>query len=136
MRIDREVYRYIEHEMYHYREYQKELREYEEEILEGSPEPPDGQPKGSGTSNPTENKALKLITPKGYSEMEKTISSIDTALSLLSERQKEIFKLKYVNQENVNAICRKLYISYETFNRDRRKVVEKVGLELGAIKNF
>ena len=83
MRIDREVYRYIEHEMYHYREYQKELREYEEEILEGSPEPPDGQPKGSGTSNPTENKALKLITPKGYREMEKTISTIWHNLTLL-----------------------------------------------------
>lgn len=136
MKIDRRVYKYIEYEMYHYIEYKKEIANIREEILEGSPEPPDGQPKGSGTSNPTENKALKLITPKGYSEMEKTISSIDTALSLLSERQKEIFKLQYVNQENVNAICRKLYISYETFNRDRRKVVEKVGLELGAIKKF
>lgn len=31
-----------------------------QEILYGSPPPPDGMPRGNGTSNPTENKAITL----------------------------------------------------------------------------
>lgn len=33
-----------------------------EALLHGSPLPPDGQPRGSGTSNPTEQKAMMLCT--------------------------------------------------------------------------
>ena len=137
MRIDREVYRYIEHEMYHYREYKKELMEYEEEVLEGSPEPPDGMPKGNGTSNPTENKALKLVTPKGYREMEKTISSIDTALNLLSERHKKIFEMVYLRKRrDYYGISDDLHISFRTFQYAKKELILTVGRELGAIKKF
>lgn len=37
-----------------------ELKRRREKILHGSPEPSDGQPKGTKTSNPTEQKALVL----------------------------------------------------------------------------
>ena len=45
--------------------YYDNLRELEllrEEILEGSPGPADGMPRGNTTSNPTADKAMRLIS--------------------------------------------------------------------------
>ena len=137
MKIDRRVYKYIEYEMYHYIEYKKEIANIREEILEGSPEPPDGQPRGSGTGNPTESKALKLSMSIGYAAMEKTVNAIDNALSMLTDRHRKIFEMIYIRKRKDRySMSDDLYISYDTLNRNKNEIVVMVGRELGVIKEF
>lgn len=45
MKIDKEVYKYINFELQHYEENKKKLDRLREEILEASPAPADGQPR-------------------------------------------------------------------------------------------
>lgn len=137
MKIDRRVYKYIEYEMYHYTEYKKEIANAREEILEGSPAPSDGQPRGSGTGNPTERKALKLSMSIGYAAMEKTVNAIDSALSMLTERHRKIFEMIYIRKRKDRySMSDDLYISYDTLNRNKNEIVVMVGRELGVIKEF
>lgn len=137
MKIDRRVYKYIEYEMYHYTEYKKEIANAREEILEGSPAPSDGQPRGSGTGNPTESKALKLSMSIGYAAMEKTVNAIDSALSMLTDRHRKIFEMIYIRKRKDRySMSDDLYISYDTLNRNKNEIVVMVGRELGVIKEF
>ena len=53
--------------VYMIRNYPK-LRARRERLLYGSPAPSDGQPRGNGTTNPTEQKALVLATINGQIE--------------------------------------------------------------------
>ena len=123
--------------MYHYTEYKKELKTMREEVLESSPAPPDGLPKGSGNSDPTADKAIQLSTSIGFETMERTIASIDRALELLSERHKSIFEMVYIQKRRDRySMSDELYISYDTFNRNKNELVIAVGRELGAVKSF
>lgn len=137
MKIDKRLYKYIEYEMYHYKDYKKEIQSMREEILEGSPSPSDGQPKGTTAGNPTENKAIKLSMSVGYAAMEKTVKGIDNALSLLSERHRKIFDMIYIkHRKDRYSMSDELFISYDTLNRNKNELVKTVGKEIGVIKAF
>lgn len=137
MKIDRRIYKYVEYEMYHYNEYKRNIETVREEIIESSPLPPDGQPRGGINSDPTQRKALKLSMSVGYAVMEKTISAIDNALSMLTERHNRIFEMVYIKKRKDRySMSDELFISYDTFNRNKNELVEMVGRELGVIKEF
>ena len=137
MRIDKDVYKYIEFEMRHYNEYKKEIKNIREEILEGSPEPPDGQPRSNRAGSPTENKAVKLSMSISLKSMEALVKAVDKTMELLTDRHKRIFEMVYIhNRRDRYNMSDELHVSYETFNNNKNEIVLAVGRELGAIKNI
>lgn len=137
MKIDKTVYRYIEFELYHYEQYKKEIQLERERILDASPCPPDGQPKGNQVSNPTQDKAVKLLVSPSLAHMERTVASVDNALSVLSDRHKRIFEMVYVKKRRDRyRMSDDMYISYDTFNRNKNEIVCAVGRELGVVSGF
>ena len=133
MKIDVRLYRYIEYELYHYEQYKKDIQREREQILESSP-PLDGI-KGSGWGSPTEGKAMALSTSAGLRAMEKTVEAIEEVLSRLTERHRRIFEMVYVKgRTDRYGISNELFISYETFNHNKRELIYAVGRRLGVIK--
>lgn len=134
MRIDKKVYKYIDYELQHYEDNKKKLEEIREEILEASPLPPDGQPKGQGsTSNPTEQKAVKLISSVALVKIEKTLNSIDKVYDRLEQDYKNFFDWNYKKGVGIVRTCQEVNISERTFYNMRDKIVYNVGMELGLI---
>ena len=88
MRIDKEVYKYINHELQHYEENKKELERLKAEIIEQSPGPSDGQPRGNTTGNPTEQKTMKLLTSAAILRIERTTKAIDKIYNQLNKEYK------------------------------------------------
>ena len=91
-RVPRWVKKKIESELYQYWDNKKELEDLQKEILDGSPSPADGQPKGNSTSNPTEQKAIKLRTSRTILAIERRLRYVDNAVSRLNEEEKQIFE--------------------------------------------
>jgi RinA family phage transcriptional activator len=132
LKTDRRVYKYIEFELYHYSEYKKNIENMRESILESSPEPPDGMPKGNNLGNPTESKALKLITVPSMLKMEQIINVVEKVLQNSTEIHRQIFKMKYVKcRRDIYKMCDELHVSYETFNRRKNELISHVAEELG-----
>ena len=134
MRIDKKVYKYIDYELQHYEDNKKKLDEIREEILEASPLPPDGQPKGQGgTSNPTEQKTVKLISSVAIMKIEKTIQAIDKVYDCLETDYKTFFDWNYKKNAGIVRTCQEVGIAERTFYNMRDKIVYNVGMELGLI---
>ena len=134
MRIDKKVYKYIDYELMHYEDNKKRLDEIREEILESSPLPPDGQPRGQGgTSNPTEQKVVKLISSVALMKIEKTVSSIDKVYDHLEMDYKNFFDWNYKKNVGIVRTCQEIGIAEPTYYRWRDKIIYMVGEEMGLI---
>lgn len=134
MKIDREVYRYIEYELLHYEDSKKELENLKMEIIEASPEPSDGQPKcKGGKSDPTEQKAMKLLSNVAITKITKTINAIDRVYSTLNRDYLKFFEWNYIKRAGIVKTCREVNISEKTYYRWKDNIVYSVGRELGLI---
>lgn len=131
MRINKSIFRYIEHELYNYEQTKKDLQLYREQILEGT-----AKPEVSVQSSPgdvTQSKAIKLTSSTFVVQAERTISAIDRALDMLGDRHKELFRLKYQLGVSWPNITIDMGISDRTYYRLRRELVITVGQHLGLI---
>lgn len=125
---------FIEAELYAYHDNLKEVALRKEEILEGSPDPPDGMPRGSETSNPTESKAIRLMTSRAVLCVEKRLESIKKVLNIYESDpvMKKFINLYYFKRELTPiGIMKELHISRRTFYRRRRELLERIAVELG-----
>lgn len=133
--MDKREKAFIELEMSRYEQYKEDIATERELILESSPGPADGMPKGYELSNPTADKAGKLLDSVAILAMEKSIRAVDKTLNCLSLTHKRIFTQYYVNgRRDYYAICDELHISYETFRRYKKTMILMVGKELGVLK--
>jgi len=136
MRIPWYTRKQIEHEFFNYEYYQQELIEAKNLILYGSPSPPDGQPNGNQTSNPTEQKAIKIIESTSVIALEKTIRAIEWSLQSLTDEHRQVFREIYTRcRQDYGAVAIELHISPETLKRKRRELIEMFGLRWGIIKS-
>lgn len=131
MRIDKSIFRYIEHELYNYEETKKELARYREEILEGTPFQEVSVQTNPG--NPTAQKAIKLTSSAFVVQAEKVISAIERSLAILGERYKELFYYKYQKGLPWQEVILEMDISDRTYFRWRRELVAMVGQQLGLL---
>lgn len=132
MKIDKEVYKYIEYELRHFEKNKRKLEELRDEIIESSPEPPDGMPKGQGsTGNPTESKVLKLITSVSIKKLEDTVDAITTVYSNLTEDHQQFFDWNYVKNAGIVKTCMEVHISEKTYYRWKDTIIDMVATELG-----
>lgn len=133
MRIDKEVYKYINHELQHYEENKKELERLKTEIIEQSPAPADGQPRGNTVGNPTEQKTMKLLTSAAILRIERNIRAIDKIYNQLNKEYKRFFDLCYIEQVGIVKTCNDIPISEKTYHRWRDNITYSVGMELGLL---
>ena len=131
MRIDKSIFRYIEHELYNYDETKRELTRLKEEIIEGAHFIE--APVHTSPGNPTEQKAIKLTTSAHITYLEKVVDAIDRSLNILGDRHKELFKYKYQKGLPWQEIALEINISDRTYFRLRRELVAMVGQQLGLI---
>lgn len=131
MKIDKSIFRYIEHELYSYDETKRELARYREDVLEGTHFPEVSVRSNPG--NPTAQKAIKLTSSAFVVQAEKVISAIDRSLNILGDRHKELFKYKYQKGLPWQEVVLEMDISDRTYFRWRRELVAMVGQQLGLL---
>ena len=135
MKIDAVIYRYIEHELYNYERYKKELELERQAILDSSPLPPDGQPKGTALSNPTEKKAIALWSNIGIVALQRSINAVEQTIKELDQTHKDVFEQIYINgRRDVYKLCDELCISEPTLRRKKSNIVMLTGKNLGIIR--
>lgn len=133
MRIDREVYKYIDYELLHFEDSKRELENLKMEIIETSSAPSDGQPRGNITGNPTEQKAMKLLSSVAIAKITKTINAIEKMRISLNPEYLKFFELNYVKKVGIVKICQEIGIEERTFYRWRDYIIRATGKELGLI---
>lgn len=131
MRINKSVFRYIEHELYSYEQTKKDLALYREKILEGTPKPEVSAQ--SGPSDVTQSKAIKLTSSAFVVQAERIINAIEESLAILGEKHKKLFRLKYIDCIPWQEIILEMNISDRTYFRLRREIVAMVGQQLGLL---
>ena len=131
MRINKSIFRYIEHELYNYEQTKKDLQLYREQVLEGTPRPDVSSQ--TGPSDITQSKAVKLTSSAFVIQSERILNAIDKSLTILGDRHKELFKLKYQLGVSWPNITIDMGISDRTYYRLRRELVITVGQHLGLI---
>lgn len=133
--MDKREKAFVELEMSRYEYYKKMISLERERILNASPKPPDGMPRGNATSNPTEQKAVKLLTNTAVLSMQMTIEAIDRVLKRSNALERQLFKLCYINgRKDYYRMCDDLHISYPTLRRYKSALIESVASELGILK--
>lgn len=126
--------RYLENELYHYKDNKKELALMHEEIEEASPSPPDGMPRGNMTSNPTESKAIRLMSSRTIIFLERRLNAIERVINRYKDNADMInlIRLAYLERTHTPfGVMAELHISQTTFYRWRREIMEDLGNELG-----
>lgn len=132
MKINKNVFKYIEYEMYSYDDIKKELELYREEIIQGE-QKPEVSVSGGSLGNRTESRAIKLVSSKFVLQSEKVINAIDRSLGLLGDRHRELFNLKYQKGLPWQEVMAEMCISDRTYYRIRRELVTVVGQQLGVL---
>lgn len=132
-KVPRWVKKKMENELYQYWDNKKELEEMQKDIIESSPEPPDGQPKGNSTSNPTEQKAIKLRTTRSILAIERKLKYIENAVARLNEEEKRIFEIIFKERHNQKMAETYKYISKDTYYNTYNKIIYYTAVEYGEI---
>lgn len=133
MRINKAIFRYIEHELFSYQQTKREIELFRDDILNGINRP--DVPCQSGLSDITASKAIKLTSSAFILKAEKTIDAIHKSLGMLGDTHNKLFDLKYIDGRPKNEVYLEMNISESHYFKIRRELVETVGLQLGLL-NF
>lgn len=134
MNIDKRIYGYIVHELSNLDAHKKELEQLRMQILEGSAMPADGQPKGNKTGNPTERKALLLVTSESIIHLERSIWAVENALLQTDDKGRDVYREVFARGRRDNhKICIDINVSYSALKRRKKQLIEAVGRNLGVI---
>lgn len=132
MKINKSIFRYVEHELYSYEQTKKELELYKEELIEGTPKPE--VPTKAVTSDTTATKAINITESTFVLKLERVLKAIETSLAMLSNNHKKLFKLKYINGLPWKEIYLEMNISDRSYYRIRREIVLTVAQQLGLLR--
>ena len=132
MRIEKSIFRYIEHELYNYEDTKKELEGYKLDIIE-STNRPETSVMGGRIGDTTGSKAIKLTTSKYILKSEKVIRAVEKGLGMLTDEHRELFSLRYQDCMSMPEIIAEMHISERNYYRKKREIVAVVGQELGLI---
>ena len=133
--MKKEVFKYIERELYDYEDTKKAILDLKDEILHPYKAKDDNKDiKGNATSSPTENTAIKIICNKQLNRMINTVRIIDKVVDKLDDDLKKLYDLKYRKQIHYNKIISyHLPMGEATYFRKRNRIVELIANELGYV---
>ena len=83
----------IEFELYQFENSKKIYKEMENDIIEGGTVAP--EIRGTGTSDPTQAKAMKLLSNPHMVEMKRRIDAIESVIKTLPDNKYQLLKEKY-----------------------------------------
>jgi RinA family phage transcriptional activator len=129
-------FRLIESELYFFKDTKKELMHMESNIIESSGHSETGI--RAGVSNPTAQKAEKLLTSKEYLEVKRRIDAIEYALGVFERchepAKMRLVEMKYFERKFTDeGIFGEIGIDRSTFYRWKREFVELIANKLGFV---
>ena len=135
MKLPRAVFRYVEHELYHYDQTLEDISELQRDVAESQMAAEFVSPlvQSGRISDPTFRKANRLILSSALARMVKTAKAIERALSRLPDGHQELYRLKYRQGCSPQEMCDKLHIELSTYYKWRREVVHMAALEMGLV---
>lgn len=131
--MKRELRIYIEAELRDYHRNKAELDEAYEQMMGESPVIQEG-PRGSGISNPTQAKALRLLTCRRLNYMTNIHISITNALDKMGEERYRLVELKYWERPRKltdAGIAMELNIDRRTLYRWTEQICMMIAMEMG-----
>ncbi len=136
-KLHKNVVRYVEHNLYHYHEYIREIQRLRNDILYGVKITTD-ENVGGGRSNlpssPTERRTIELLTHRRLDTLERVTSAIKTVYEALPEEKKKLVRLKYWTRPQKytwDGIAEQLHVSRITCLRWRDEIVYAIAELLG-----
>lgn len=135
MRLNRAVFRYVEHELYNYDNTLVEMQNLREDEIDRTPTRETVPGKGY-VSDPTAKKAVNLVSSNAINRMTNVVKAIDRALARLTDNHRALFELKYRQALPWQQVCRELPSSERSYFRMRRELVIMVAVELGLAETW
>lgn len=132
--MNKETENFIAAELAAYHDNLRDLENLREDIMEGSPGPPDGMPRGNTTSNPTADKAIRLISSRVLLCVERRTVAITKVLNRNRDDATlmELIKMSFFNRTHTPiGVCKELHISRRSYYRRRREFLGQIAEELG-----
>ncbi len=129
-------FRLIESELYFYKDTKRSLADMESAIVESSGHSETGI--RAGISNPTAQKAEKLLTSLEYLETKRRIDAIEYAVEVFRKCQEpaklKLIEMKYFERRYTDeGIISELNVSRRSFFRWKRDFVELIANKLGFV---
>lgn len=135
-KVPREAWRIIEIKIRRYPENKKLYEEVLDDLVHRSPEN-DGMPRGSGTSNPTEQLAIKLAEDPRLSRIKREIEAVEAVYSELSPEHQKVIRVRFWSNryKNISYLNMESAVSYQEAQIKRicGLFVKAVGKRLGEI---
>lgn len=135
-KVPREAWRVIEIKIRRYPENKKLYEETIEDLVHKTPEN-DGMPRGSGTSNPTEELAIKLAEDPKLSRIKKEIEAVESVYNELRPEHQEVIRVRFWSYRYRNMSYLKMETKTNYRERQMQRIVTKfireVGKKLGEI---
>ena len=135
-KIPSEAWKVIEIKVRRYPENKAIYDSAVEELMNCTPEN-DGQPRGGGTSNPTERIAIKLADNPKLSRIKREIDAVEAAYNSMRPEYQKVIRTRYwsYRHQNMTYFDMEMYTDYR--ERQMQRIVEKfirnVGKKLGEI---
>ena len=136
-KLHKNVVRYVEHNLYYYHEYIREIQRLRNDILYGVKITTD-ENVGGGRSNlpssPTERRTIELLTNRRLDTLERVTGAIKTVYEALPEEKKKLVRLKYWTRPQKytwDGIAEQLHVSRITCLRWRDEIVYAIAELLG-----
>lgn len=136
MNLNKDYYRYIERELYNYRNSSKELKEIQDDIINASPSPSGERVQSSTLSDETATKAIRLTSNARLGQLERTIKGIETGIRVLKNDEEQnklkLLQMKYFDCEYTDKrIAMELNISDKTYYRWKNQIIHLMAIFIG-----
>lgn len=135
LKLKRATFKYIESELYSYKDTLKEIERLRDEILYGSAEIDENVGGGRSTipSKPTEQIATRLLTHKTLRNLEEVANAITDVYNLVSDDHRKVIELKYFKNPKLtwDDVAYQLKMHRNTAFKLRREVIHMIANKLG-----
>ena len=135
-RMKREIRAYIEAELRDYNQTLRDIGEERQELLLATHTPDNLGGHSYDIGNPTQARAIKLMTNKRIKRMEQTCEAIANVIEALSEEKYRLVELKYWTRPQTltdEGIAREIGCDRSTLYRWVDGILLAVGIEMGLI---
>lgn len=139
MAIRREIKAYIEAELRDYNDTLRAIGEDRNELLLSSPVHDNNGGKSYEVGNPTQARAMQLMTNKRIRRMEQTCKAIENVINALPEDKYRLVELKYWTKPQTLTdvgISRELNVSQRTYYNWKDEIILALGIEMGLVNEF
>ncbi|WJQ02875.1 transcriptional regulator [Geobacillus stearothermophilus] len=136
VKLPKNIVRYVEHNLYYYHEYLRDIERLRKDILYGRDNNDEniGGGRGNLPSSPTERAAIELVTHRRLEKLERVTHAIKTVYEALPDEKRKLVKLKYWTRPQRytwDGIAEQLCVTRITCLRWRNEIVYAIAELLG-----